>query len=117
MWTWKTSLKLVSTLILLASVMSACGGPRKKLCTDGGDPVREGGAPFRGTKKCTQVLDTFSNTFVNDGKYYEWYPSEKISVTGEYKMGKKTGRWMEYNEAGKKTSDKYFDDGKEVKAP
>jgi hypothetical protein len=105
--------------VLFNFLLASCSTSHRRPCTDGGQPGREvaaGAEPFRGIKKCYQKQDE-SGAWVNDGKYFEWYPSEKIAVTGEYKLGKKTGRWFEYDENGKKTSDRYYDEGKVVPAP
>ena len=105
-------------LILLFECIG-CSSTSKRPCTEGGQPAHDPlyGAPaFRGTKTCYQKPDG-SGGWVNDGKYLEKYPSEKIAVTGEFKMGKKTGRWIEYDEKGKKISDRYFDEGKEIPPP
>lgn len=111
--------RLIIASLLVSLFGLGCAVSRKRPCTEGGDPVHErvvGGEPFRGIKSCYQKPDS-NGAWVNDGKYYEWFPSEKISVTGEYKLGKKTGRWTEYDESGKKLSDRYFDNGKEVSPP
>ncbi|MFK5173480.1 hypothetical protein ACI3QN_13280, partial [Propionibacterium freudenreichii] len=55
-------------------------------------------------KKCFQLKDE-KGQWVNHGKYYEWYESEKIALVGEYKMGKKHGRWIEYDRTGNRISD------------
>ena len=105
-------------LVLVLGV-TGCSSINRYPCTEGGQPVRDlpyGSPPFRGTKSCFQRPDG-EGGWVNDGKYLEKYPSEKIAVTGEYRMGKKNGRWIEYDEKGKKTSDRYFENGKEVPAP
>jgi len=82
----------------------------------GGQSPREEPYKFEGIKRCEQAKDS-DGKIVNHGKYMEWYGNDKIAITGEYKMGKKTGRWIEYGRGGEKTSDKYFEDGKEVPRP
>jgi hypothetical protein len=115
----KISIGSLSIAVSVFLVMG-CATPRH-LCSQGGEPAHtpsaEGKSRFQGTKKCTQIFDSASGGFVNDGKYYEWFPNEKIRVTGEYRLGKKSGRWIEYSEAGQKISDQYFENGKEVSAP
>jgi hypothetical protein len=101
-------------MILVLS--SSCVTHRRKPCTEGGQSAREPATVFRGTKRCYQDLDK-SGHLVNHGKYYEWYVSDKLALEGEYKEGKKTGRWIEYDETGKKISDKHYLDGKEIPAP
>jgi hypothetical protein len=97
-------------------IFPSCVTVRYKPCTNGGQPARDSTAPFRGTKRCYQTVDE-AGYLVNHGKYLEWHANEKIAVTGEYKLGKKTGRWMEYDEKGNKVLDKYYEDGKEVVKP
>ena len=101
---------------LAGCVFSSCSINRTKPCTHGGQPAREPTSAFQGIKKCYQARDKFG-VLLNDGKYYEWFNNDKIALTGEYKMGKKTGRWIVYDEDGKKVSDQYFEEGKEVAAP
>ena len=110
-----SSLKWVS-VVLLGAVGISCVTSHKKPCTEGGQSSRDTLTPFRGTKRCLQTRDQ-SGAFVNDGKYFEWYPNDKIALQGEYKMGKRIGRWVEYDEKGAKVSDKYYDEGKEVPRP
>ena len=101
--------------------LSSCSGKPFKPCTLGGQSPHDHAheavdPPFRGTKRCFQVQDISGNT-VNDGKYFEWYLDETLATEGEYNLGKKTGRWIEYDENGEKVSDKYFDGGKEISRP
>lgn len=103
-------------LIIFIHVLSSCSTTRQKPCSEGGQPARESTAPFKGTKKCYQEMDK-AGVYLNHGRYYEWHENEKIAIIGEYKMGKKVGRWIEYNEKGEKIADKYFNEGKEVSAP
>jgi hypothetical protein len=94
-----------------------CAGKRKKPCTEGGQPARETAAiPFRGIKRCEQAIGK-QGFVVNQGKYFEWFNNDKIALEGEYKDGKKTGRWIEYDEMGKKVADRFFEDGKEIPHP
>ncbi len=94
----------------------ACATRPYRPCTQGGQLSREVSSSFQGIKRCYQIKDKSGN-LVNHGKYYEWYNNDKIAVVGEYKEGKKMGRWIEYDESGRKLSDKYFDDGKEIPHP
>jgi hypothetical protein len=113
-WGWdRNSFKVGLTLILSTA---ACTTGPKYPCSDGGQPAREGTQASRNIKKCRQIKDD-SGKFVNDGKYFEWYPEENIALRGEYTMGKKSGRWIEYDKNGKVISDKNYVAGKEVPAP
>jgi antitoxin component YwqK of YwqJK toxin-antitoxin module len=109
--------KIPVFFIIIASCVVSCATSHKRPCTEGGQPAREGNIGFQGIKRCYQKEDK-SGKVVNDGKYFEWYNSDKIALTGQYKLGKKVGRWIEYNEKGEKISDKYFDEnGKEANPP
>ena len=106
---------ILSALCILI-VFTQCSGRPARPCSEGGQPPRESTVPFRGTKRCYQVKDE-KGRYVNEGKYIELHLNDKIATEGEYKMGKKTGRWIEYDESGNKTSDQYFLDGKEAPHP
>jgi hypothetical protein len=95
---------------------TGCASSHAKPCLEGGQPAREGGVVFQGIRKCEQHKDA-DGKFVNDGKYFEWYSNDKIALMGEYRMGKKSGRWMEFDKKGKKISDQYFEEGKEPPRP
>jgi hypothetical protein len=103
-------------LLVLIS-LSGCVTANRHPCSEGSQPARERwGAPFKGIKKCYQAKDRLGK-YVNNGKYYEWYQSDKIALVGEYKMGKKTGRWIEYDENGNKVTELFYEEGKEVPEP
>ncbi len=101
---------------LLLVLLTSCSFAHKKPCTSGGQPAREDGE-FVGKKRCDQVIDSFSGKPTNQGKYFEWFDNDKLALEGEYKNGKKSGRWIIYDEDGKKISDLYFENGKEVPRP
>lgn len=104
-------------LIFLSILLTGCAYTHSKLCTDGGQPPYDTiKGPFRGKKKCYQAKDE-TGKYVNNGRYYEWYPNDQTAVVGQYELGKKVGRWIEYNEKGEKISDKYFENGKEIPRP
>jgi hypothetical protein len=110
---WRTLVFLSVSLL----GMAACSSVAYRPCTQAGQPPRESpSSKFRGTKRCYQIKDSAGN-FVNDGKYFEWHLNEKIAIEGEYEKGKKSGRWIEYDENGNKISDQYFINGKEVPRP
>ena len=102
---------------MVFSLVSCSGVPRRP-CTHGGQSPRNSIAQgqFRGIKRCFQTRDA-SGEYLNHGKYFEWYNNDKISLQGEYKMGKKTGRWIEYSESGKMISDRHFEEGQEISKP
>lgn len=105
--------------IACLSMAPACAAHRKIPCTQGGESARSQSIALEapaGKKQCTQVKNEFGK-YVNDGKYYEWHTNDKIAVIGEYKLGKKTGRWIEYDSKGDKVSDAYYDFGREVPRP
>ncbi len=104
------SLFILAPLVLLSS---SCASSHAKPCTLGGQPPRVIPAALIGKKSCDQVVDESGN-YLNNGKYYEWFLNEKIATVGEYKRGKKTGRWIEYDESGKILSQLDFEDGKEL---
>jgi len=95
----------------------ACSFAPVRPCSSGGQLAHD--QPVEGVtvKKCTQVTDSETGQLVNDGLYYEWYSNDSLAVEGEYKVGKKTGRWIEYDLRGNKISDRYFLNGKEVSRP
>jgi len=96
--------------IIFISVIS-CVGRRARLCGEGGQPARE--ILWKGDKQCDQVRDK-QGRWINEGSYREFYSSGKRALQGEYKNGEKNGTWSEYNEDGKKISERYFVDGVEV---
>ncbi len=97
-----------------ALFLVSCSFVRVRPCTSGGQPAHDTPVASIGVQKCTQVTDPVSGKTVNEGKYYEWYENEVLAVEGEYKAGKKSGRWIEYDSDGNRSSDRYFLDGKEV---
>jgi hypothetical protein len=105
------------TLVLSAGLTTpGCSFVPKRPCTEAGESAREATSTFRGIKKCFQIKDPYG-VWVNDGKYYEWYNSDKIALTGEYTMGKRTGHWIQFDEKGTKISTKWYVNGVEVPAP
>jgi len=92
--------------------LTACATIVSKPCATGGEPPRS--TPFKGTKQCIQRKDP-AGRYLNDGKYVEWYPNGNLALQGEYKMGRKTGKWMEWDIDGKKISERWFEDGQEQK--
>lgn len=94
--------------------MVAClSGVRHRPCSELGQPARENSRVEAAVKKCFQIKDE-KGQWVNHGKYYEWDESDKIVLTGEYKMGRKQGRWLEYDRQGNRVSDRHFENGVEL---
>ena len=97
--------------LILALSASSCVISISKPCQDGGDPARE--TSFRGNRTCTQKRDP-QGKYVNHGLYQEWHLNGKLALEGYYKMGKKDGRWIEYNPEGRKVSEKLYDYGLQI---
>ena len=104
---WRSPLIVLFLFLVLCLV--SCAGKIKRPCSQGGEPSHlQNGMPIPyGKKSCTQIKNEFG-AYVNDGKYYEWYPNEKIAIVGEYKKGKKIGRWQEWDPNGQKVSDSVY---------
>jgi hypothetical protein len=103
---------LVARAFLLLLLFSCSSGPLKP-CSLGGQSPRVNSTAAIGRKSCDQIMDD-SGRYLNDGKYYEWYLNDQIATVGEYKKGKKSGRWIEYDESGKILSQLNFEEGKEL---
>lgn len=108
--------RIMSLILVYCAGLGGCSSKPFRPCSEGGQAPREDGSQFRGTKRCYQLPDS-TGRYVNDGKYFEWHLNEKVAIEGEYEMGKKTGRWVEYDDSGNKISDKYFKEGKEIPRP
>ena len=102
-------------LILIGVCGCSCAAVRSRPCSEGwlSRSVHANAQSESAVKKCFQLKDE-KGQWVNHGKYYEWYESEKIALIGEFKMGKKHGRWMEYDRQGNRISDRYFENGVEL---
>ena len=48
-----------------------------------------------------------------NGAYREYHPNGELKIKGRYKADQKQGTWKYYNEAGKLTDRKKFENGKE----
>ncbi|OFZ00060.1 MAG: hypothetical protein A2Z97_16215 [Bdellovibrionales bacterium GWB1_52_6] len=104
----------VSLFIFFIGTLAGCAAKAHRPCSEGGEPSRE--KTIRGTKQCLQVRDR-NGKFVNDGDFVEWHPNGQRAGEGEYKMGAKHGKWTEWDERGKKISEKYFENGSPVNPP
>ena len=79
-------------------------------CTKGSQPARDDGKVGKGTKQCLQAKDT-TGAYVNHGKYLEWHPNGVLALEGEYVGGFKTGKWTEWDDKGRKLSEKWYETG------
>ena len=99
--------------VVLALVMGGCASAPARYCSQTGQAAREGAAPFKGNKQCTLKKGP-DGRFVKEGPYVEWFPNGQPALTGEFKDGKKTGKWIEWEESGKIVSERWFDNGVET---
>jgi len=102
----------IGTVFILIGILSSCVGRPNRPCSDGGEPSRE--APFRGDKTCEQHKDA-QGKWVNEGVYREYYENGSRALEGSFKEGVKDGTWTEWSASGKKTRERYFVSGTEVK--
>jgi len=96
-------------LIVGALGLGCAGGKIQRPCTWGGEPARE--KPAGGTKQCLQQRNKATGEWENSGQYLEWYASGRKALEGEYRRGRKHGKWSEWDESGKLISEKFFEDG------
>lgn len=106
--------KILVPLLILCAVGPACATQAYRPCTRGGEPARE--KPTRGTRQCVQYKDR-NGQWANHGPYREWHLNGELASEGEYKWGKKQGKWQEWDETGKRISEKFFEDGNAVPPP
>jgi hypothetical protein len=99
--------------IACAATQSACVTVAAHPCTKGSQAARADGKVGKGTKQCVQVKDA-SGAYVNHGKYVEWHPNGVRALEGEYVGGFKNGKWLEWDETGRKLAEKWFEAGNEV---
>ena len=98
-------------VVAAAALLSACGTTYKP-CTNGGELIAWDPA-LKGNRTCHQRR-LKDGSWVNHGKYYEYHPSGKVGIEGEYDVGKKIGTWIRYDETGKKLAERFFEKGVEV---
>lgn len=99
---------------LLILLFSGCASRPEHFCTDKGQPAREVPAAYLiGDKQCFIKKDR-DGTLVKHGPYREWFPNGAPAVEGEYSEGRKSGKWIEWDESGKKLSERWFEDGVET---
>ena len=93
---------------LLFGLLQACSIAHP--CAEAGDVTWT--PMIKGDRQCRQAKQK-DGTWVNQGKYMQWYPNGKLAIEGNFKAGKKDGVWMHYNEKGDKDAEKYFEEGVE----
>lgn len=105
-----------STAALLVCLAASCATISKP-CQEGGDVAWDWGvgkqAP-RGNRQCLQIQDK-TGTWVNHGRYVVWFPGGESALEGAFKDGLKEGKWTQYDEKGKKVTERMFEKGVEVK--
>ena len=79
-------------------------------CSEGGQAAWDDLRVTVGTKKCDQYRDP-KGKYLNHGKYLEYSPRGYLLLEGEYSAGKKAGKWIEWDEEGKKVSEKWYENG------
>ena len=109
----RTPLSALLPLQLVFLLTSCAFGPTRP-CQDAGEPAREKPAEFKGTRQCSQKKDPATGKYVNDGPYIEWYPGGERALVGEFRNGKRNGKWYEYAPDGKLLSERWFENGKET---
>lgn len=107
--------------LLILMLLPGCAFSPYKPCAAGGEPARDlprdptGAKPavFRGTKQCHQYR-TQDGVFVNHGQYREWHVNGKLALEGEYRSGRRHGKWIEYDDVGKTIGERWFEEGQEL---
>lgn len=98
-------------LILL---LSACASKPARYCTEIGQPAREVSAPYViGDRQCFIKKDR-DGSLIKHGPYREWFLNGHPALEGEYNEGRKSGKWIEWDESGKKISERWFEEGVET---
>lgn len=67
----------------------------------------------KGNKKCEQQKDA-NGKYMNHGKFTEFHPNGQRAIEGEYSWGQRNGKWLEWNENGKLTRERWFEKGQET---
>jgi hypothetical protein len=101
-------------LCAMGWMLSGCATIKaSRPCTEGGQPAWDDKRVTVGTKKCEQYRAPKGN-YLNHGKYLEYSTRGSLLLEGEYSAGKKTGKWVEWDEEGKKVSEKWYENGVET---
>jgi hypothetical protein len=100
------------TVVVLAIGVGCVTSPSRP-CTEAGEPARD--KPFAQVldRRCEQRKGP-EGRFVNVGRYQEWYPGGQVALEGDYKEGKKSGKWIEWSADGKKVGERWFENGVET---
>jgi antitoxin component YwqK of YwqJK toxin-antitoxin module len=93
-----------------------CSTTLYKPCSDGGDVSWEPALDKKkiGNRSCRQIQ--VRGKYLNDGQYYQYFPSGKIAIEGQFKNGLREGKWTQFDEDGKKLFIREYDQGEEKKA-
>jgi len=102
---------LVAGMLNLGALGLSCAFSKHRPCTDGGDPAR---VPATGGTKQCETMDDATGRAVNHGHYREWFTNGRLAIEGDYRMGKKHGKWTEWDESGKRLYEKFYEDGIET---
>ncbi len=80
-------------------------------CTEGGN--LKGIPVIKGNRQCYQKKNR-EGKYINDGKFIQWHPNGVVAIEGAFKAGDKTGTWYFFDEKGKKTAEKNFENDIEM---
>lgn len=104
------------TILTLASLASACSSGYKP-CTQAGELRWKSDEPRKGTMRCQQG-DSPTGQRINHGAFTQFFPDGKrAQLEGEFKNGKMSGLWVEYNPKGERIQERYFENGVERPIP
>ena len=57
-------------------------------------------------------ISRYDENLLPTGKWVQYYSDNSVKVEGEYKNGKKIGKWKYYDDSGRKTlTESYLEDG------
>lgn len=114
-------LKRMAPVLSLAPalVLAACATTSRP-CSGGGDvswvSSRYPGGSIPGDKHCIQK-PLSDGRYVNHGAFSVTFANGKLALEGRFEEGRKEGVWSEYDEAGNKVAERYFEKGVEKAAP
>ena len=80
-------------------------------------------SPMKLNRRCDQKLQA-DGQWINHGSYSEWNEDGQLVLTGQFRMGKKWGRWTQFDpklasvgKSGKVVAEKFFENGEEIPNP